>query len=153
MTQTTAATGATSTPPPTTGVVNDSPGAQLGKDAFLGLLVAQLQHQDPSSPMDSSAMMGQLAQFSSVEQMTNVASSITQLTQANAVSQSVSLIGHQLIYVRADGTPATGIADGVSIKNGVATIDVNGVSVALADVTAVGPIASTTTPPTTNPTA
>lgn len=139
MTQTNATTAATPTPAPTTGDVNNSPGAQLGKDAFLKLLVAQLQHQDPSSPMDSSALMGQLAQFSSVEQMTNVATSVTQLAADTTISQSVALIGHELIFKRADGTTGNGVADGVSIKDGQATIDVNGESVSLTDVTAVGP--------------
>jgi flagellar basal-body rod modification protein FlgD len=152
MTQTSVTAAVTPTPTPSADTVNNAPSAQLGKDAFLQLLVAQLQHQDPGSPMDSSALMGQLAQFSSVEQMTNVATTVGQLAAANSVSQSVALIGHQLIFSRADGTTGTGVADGVSIKAGVATIDVLGQSVSLADVTAVGPAVSASTS-TTNPTA
>ncbi len=50
-----------------------SPGSQtLGKDDFLKLLVTQLQNQDPMNPTDSTAFVAQLAQFSSLEQLSNV---------------------------------------------------------------------------------
>jgi len=45
---------------------------ELGKDAFLQLLVTQLRHQDPLSPQDNSAFVAQMAQFSSLEQMQNL---------------------------------------------------------------------------------
>ena len=149
MTQTNATTATTQTAsaPP----VNNAPSAQLGKDSFLKLLVAQLQHQDPSSPMDSSAFMGQLAQFSSVEQMTNVATAMDKLSASSAVTQSVGLLGHELVFARADGSAGHGVADGVALLNGNVTIDVAGESVALADITAVAPAPSPTS--TTTPTA
>jgi flagellar basal-body rod modification protein FlgD len=52
---------------------------QIGKDAFLKLLVTQLQHQDPSKPLDDSAFLAQLAQFSSLEQLTQIAESTAAL--------------------------------------------------------------------------
>lgn len=60
---------------PVTGVEVDTttmPGKkpeELGKDAFLQLLVTQLQHQDPLDPQDNSAFLAQLAQFTSVESL------------------------------------------------------------------------------------
>jgi len=45
---------------------------EMGRDAFLRLLVAQLQHQDPLNPMESAEFTAQLAQFSSLEQLFNV---------------------------------------------------------------------------------
>ncbi len=49
----------------------------MSKDEFLQLFVAQLQNQDPLSPMDSSQFTSQLAQFSSLEQLTNLNTSMT----------------------------------------------------------------------------
>ena len=48
----------------------------LGKDAFLQLLVTQMQYQDPLDPQDNSEYLSQLAQFSALEQMSNVSSSL-----------------------------------------------------------------------------
>jgi flagellar basal-body rod modification protein FlgD len=44
----------------------------LGRDAFMSLLITQLQHQDPTQPMDDSQFLAQLAQFSSLEQLQSV---------------------------------------------------------------------------------
>jgi flagellar basal-body rod modification protein FlgD len=50
----------------------EGPHNQMGKDEFLKLLTFQLQHQDPMNPMDQSKMTGELAQFSQLEQLSNL---------------------------------------------------------------------------------
>ena len=63
---------------------------------FLSLLTAQLQHQEPTSPMDTS----ELAQFAGVEQQINTNTNLTQLLSLNQdseVSQSTSLVGRQAV--------------------------------------------------------
>ena len=68
----------------------------LGKDDFLQLLVAQLSAQDPLNPMDSREFSAQLAQFSALEQMTNINSTLEELVTAQLAmgnSSMISLIG------------------------------------------------------------
>jgi len=53
----------------------------LGKDAFLQLLVTQLQHQDPTQPQDDAQFITQLATFSSLEQLSSINSSLEAIGQ------------------------------------------------------------------------
>lgn len=53
--------------------------SSLGQDAFLKLLVTQLQNQDPTKPMENSEFIAQLAQFSSLEKLTTIADSTSSL--------------------------------------------------------------------------
>jgi flagellar basal-body rod modification protein FlgD len=71
----------------------------LGKDDFLNMLIAQLQHQDPLNPADSTEFTAQLAQFSSLEQLSNIHDSLENMEQFQASlthSQAVSYIGKQV---------------------------------------------------------
>lgn len=72
----------------------------LGRDEFLKLLITQLQNQDPTSPQDSSAFAAQLAQFSSVEQLSNISAAMTREAQQLAgLSSSLAQlqIGQQVM--------------------------------------------------------
>jgi len=51
----------------------------LGQDAFLKLLITQLQHQDPTQPKDDTEFIAQLATFSSLEKLTEIAAAVRQL--------------------------------------------------------------------------
>jgi flagellar basal-body rod modification protein FlgD len=71
----------------------------MGKDDFLNLLVAQLQHQDPLNPAESTEFTAQLAQFSSLEQLSNINDNLKnmELFQTSvANSQAVSYIGKEI---------------------------------------------------------
>ena len=112
-----AAIPATSTPPigalqpGGTTVLPSNPKGALGKDDFLKMLVAQMQHQDPLSPMDGQQMAAQLAQFSSVEQLVSINDTLKTQGGSNAAlvealggSLSLGAIGKQ---VEVDPTRAT----------------------------------------------
>ena len=76
-----------------------SPAKVLGKDDFLNLLVAQLQHQDPLNPAESTEFTAQLAQFSSLEQLNNINDNLKnmELFQTSMTnSQAVSYIGKEI---------------------------------------------------------
>lgn len=80
------------------------PGGAMGKDQFMKLLIAQMQNQDPTNPMDGSQMAAQLAQFSSLEQLQNInttltgqASSSGTLLGAIQASSAISTIGHTVM--------------------------------------------------------
>ncbi len=80
----------------TTSTTPASAQSPLGKEDFLRLLVAQLSAQDPLNPMDSTEFTAQLAQFSALEQMTNVNKTLEELVaaqQAMGTSSMISLIG------------------------------------------------------------
>jgi flagellar basal-body rod modification protein FlgD len=109
------------TTPPT------NPNAVLDKDGFLKLFMAQLQHQDPSSPMDANESMQQMASFTMVEQLTNLASQNSKLVQTLNTSSAVGLIGRTVTYLDSDDAPQTGKVESVaSSQGGATTLTVNG---------------------------
>ena len=82
---------------------NSATGKQsLGKDAFLKLLVTQLNNQNPLDPQDNSAFVAQLAQFSTLEGITTLNSSVNAITgnyKSSQALQASSLVGLSLIHI------------------------------------------------------
>ncbi|MNS44753.1 Basal-body rod modification protein FlgD [compost metagenome] len=66
---------------------------ELGKDAFLQLLVSQLKHQDPMKPMDDTSFIAEMAQFSSLEQMQNMNKLLEAQQSFGQLSQASNMIG------------------------------------------------------------
>ena len=86
--QTTGTTGTSSTQNQTqTQVVRKD---QLGRDAFLNLLVTQLQHQDPMQPQANGEFIAQLAQFSSLEQLTTMSDTLEAIKLALGTKTTTS---------------------------------------------------------------
>lgn len=109
--------------------------SDIGKDGFLQLLLAQLKHQDPMNPVDNTEFLAQQAQFTQIEKLDQLNSSIN---KANAISQAGTMIGKNIEYVVLDsngntirgenGQPllATGKVDSVHISEGSVGLKVNG---------------------------
>lgn len=75
----------------------DSKRTELGQDAFLKLMSAQLQNQDPFKPMESGEFLGQIAQFSTVSGIQSMQASLEGLSASltsNQTLQAASLVGH-----------------------------------------------------------
>ncbi len=66
---------------------------ELGKDDFLKLLLTQLSHQDPTSPLDNNQFIAQMAQFSSLEQITNMSSGFTKMASMLGSSEVSNVLG------------------------------------------------------------
>lgn len=115
----------------------------LDKDAFMKLLVSQLQNQDPFQPTDNQAFIAQLAEFSSLEQMEELNDNIIGLAvlqQGNALmdqlTNSGALIGQSVSYI--DPTTQAdlqGTVSSVKIEDGLAVLMIDGKDVPLANVT------------------
>ena len=116
----------------------------LGRDAFLRLLVAQLQHQDPFNPMSDTEFVSQLAQFSSLEQM-------QQMNESTTRAQAFSIVGRDVrVETRSEEIGQTerliGVVSSVVARGSETYIVVDGPhgrrTVPMADVRQVGPEAS-----------
>ncbi|MCQ4087192.1 flagellar hook capping FlgD N-terminal domain-containing protein [Saccharibacillus sp. JS10] len=128
--------------------------ATMGKEQFLTILIAQLKNQDPLTPMDNSQFTAQMAQFSSLEQLMNMSS---QLTQMNASMGTASqLIGQKITWFDTETKNyLTGDVTSVLQKDGKMYAAVGKYLVPTADITVVEPSdskAGTTSPISTDPT-
>jgi flagellar basal-body rod modification protein FlgD len=105
----------------------------LGENDFLKLLTAQMQAQDPLNPMDSANFAAQLAQFSSVEQLTNINTKLTNLAASQASLQNTmasDLIGKKVTVA---GNTAT--LNGQAVMPYTLPSDASAVAVSIYDAT------------------
>ena len=126
----------------------------MGKDDFLKLMTTQLRRQDPMNPVDDTAFLAQMAQFTSLEQLTNLGTVASQQLSAEGVSQALALSGRTVDYVGADGTTRTGVVEAVVFDGGVPQLTIGGVpGISPGAVSAVrGATSSTTAVPGDQPT-
>jgi flagellar basal-body rod modification protein FlgD len=120
-------TNTTTTQKTTTSTTDNS----LGKDSFLKLLMVQLQNQDPLKPMDDTQFISQMAQFSSLEQMQNMSSTMSNLQAAN-------MVGKPINWTDDKGNVQSGTVDAITMVNGTAKLQVGEQLIDLSSVTAMG---------------
>ncbi len=106
---------------------------ELDRDAFLQLLVVQMQNQDPTSPMDNAQMVTQLAQFAALEQMTSLNTEFrTQMElMAGNIDQSnfiaaQGLLGKHVEGITRSGEFASGLVDAVTLDGSIVLLRVDG---------------------------
>jgi flagellar basal-body rod modification protein FlgD len=105
---TTTATTATAT------TKTDSDQATLDYDAFLKLLVAQMQNQDPLNPTDATEQLSQLASFSNVEQSIKMNQKLESMITMSSLTQADAVLGRTV--TSADGT-VSGVVKSVSVTD------------------------------------
>jgi len=77
-------------------------GQTLGKDDFLRILLTQLTHQDPTAPLEDKEFVAQMAQFSTLEQMTNMSSDMGKVFGLMARNQAIGLLGKTVEIAQGD---------------------------------------------------
>ena len=111
----------------TTGSTLQRKGAEMGKDQFLKLFVAQLQHQDPMNPMKDAEFMGQMASFSTLEQVAKLATANEKLASTLSLTGSLGFIGRTVTYTDTAGVTRTGAVERVqTAKDGTVSLTVAG---------------------------
>ena len=90
----------------------------LGKDDFLKLLITQLSNQDPTDPMDNTQFIAQMAQFSQLEQITNMNANFEKLNAMLTSDQAINTIGKNVEISLGEGAGITsGVVEAVSYGN------------------------------------
>jgi flagellar basal-body rod modification protein FlgD len=111
----------------TTGTqASGNPKGVLGKDDFLKLFVTQMQHQDPMSPMDDSAMVSQMASLSTVEQLTNLSATNADMASAMNSANAVGLLGRTVTWTDDAQQSHTGVVEKVTTTDGTTSLTVGG---------------------------
>jgi flagellar basal-body rod modification protein FlgD len=99
----------------------------MGKDDFLKLLVAQLKHQDPMAPSTDQEWIGQMAQFSQLEQASNTAKDTARMANQLGQTGALGLIGRTVTYIDGNKNPVTGVVQQVDMaSDGKATLTIAG---------------------------
>jgi flagellar basal-body rod modification protein FlgD len=105
----------------------------LGKDDFMKILITQLQHQDPSKPLEDKEFIAQMAQFTSLEQLSNMNTELKALRQTMGLSPA--FIGKQISWSKTDSVGntvvKTGIVDALKYKAGIQYASVGAEEVSL----------------------
>ena len=87
--------------------------ARLGKDDFMKILITQLTHQDPTEPMKDTEFIAQMAQFSTLEQITNMTQDFSRLAGILSTSQALGLLGRTVELFDGENL-ITGVVEEVS---------------------------------------
>jgi len=111
--------------------------SSLGENDFLQLMMDQLQNQDPLSPDDPTQYLSELAQFSSLETETNIASNTSTANSQGEGATALALLGHTVNYTDSNGQPASGTVSGVNLsQTGSPTLTIGSATgIALSSVT------------------
>jgi flagellar basal-body rod modification protein FlgD len=112
-------------------------GTGLDKDAFLNLLITQMQNQDPTKPMEDREFIAQLAQFSALEQMQQVNQQITALNGRAQWGTAIATLGHTVTAQPEDGEAVKGTVTAITALDGDPAVLIGNTLVSLSDITAV----------------
>ena len=121
----------------TTGKTGTAKGKDLGKDDFMKLMLAQLQHQDPLKPMDDQAFIAQTAQFNALDEMTKLNKTLSAVLDSQQLAEASGMIGKVIAATTSDGKAIRGAVTAASVSGGVSMVHIGATKIELDKVTAV----------------
>jgi flagellar basal-body rod modification protein FlgD len=116
----------TTTAPSAASVAAAANQGQLSSQQFLQLMVAQLQYQDPSNPVDNSTLMNETATLNQIQTMQQLATSSTSQMQAEQQQTAASMVGKTITYTDSSGNLQGGLVSAATISGTTPTLTVGG---------------------------
>lgn len=129
------------------GVVSRTPQKALGQNDFLKLLATQFKSQDPMKPMEDTAFIAQMAQFTSLEQSSAMATTLTSIRTDQMRATANSYLGHRVVVDAGDGRSAAGDVGAIDSSGPEPLLVIGGSTYPLSAVLRVEPGVVTSTPP------
>jgi len=118
----------------------DTPGTErvtkktLGQQDFFKLLAVQLSSQDPMKPMEDTDFIAQMANFTALENSTQLSTAFTRFTEGQGFASAQNLLGRNVTLLDPTDTEVTGIVSAVYNDGGDTMITVNGTDFAVGSV-------------------
>ncbi len=107
--------------------------ADVDLDQFLGLLITELQNQDPLNPMDNSQMLEQISQIRQIGSTTKLTDTLSTLAIGQELSMASSLIGKNVNALDAEAKEVNGVVDQVSVQTDAKDQNIRKVQVHIGD--------------------
>lgn len=120
------------------------PKKALGQDDFLKLMTVQLANQDPMKPMEDNSFIAQMAQFSSLEQSSQMSRDMASLRSDMSLQSANSLLGRE-VTLNTDKGDVTGTVDVVDNSTDTLRVSVNGQLYPFSSIVRVAPAAAPST--------
>lgn len=112
--------------------------AGLTSETFLKLLIAQLQNQDPTDPLDSDQLLSQISEMRNLQASIELQTALDNLTLSQQLAGSTAFIGKTVTALVGDEEiEVSGVVDRVQMRDGKAFLSVDGTEVELSDVVSV----------------
>jgi flagellar basal-body rod modification protein FlgD len=118
----------------------------LGQDDFLKLLAVQFQAQDPMKPMEDTAFIAQMAQFTALDQSKSLLAQMTQLSTSQDSVTANSYIGRHVTFNAGNDKTVSGDVTGVDLTDGTPRLILGDQTYPLSAVLLVEPASPSTTP-------
>ncbi|ODA31082.1 flagellar hook assembly protein FlgD [Planctopirus hydrillae] len=107
----------------------------LDTEAFMKLLITQLQNQDPSNPMSNEELLSQISQMRNLTSDIELTDALEGLTLSQQLNSSTAFLGKEIKGTTANGTEVSGVVDRVYVKDKASFLVVGDKEVPLTNVT------------------